>query len=276
MYSRPVSDLTPERDEWMRRMGPFYPGLVALCALTVVPLPRGLTPTREDMLRGAKWFPAVGAASGIALAILCELLLWFGLSPAVVALLLVPASLAMTGTGLLLATASTVDDLVSRDRARGLDALGTHGTLALIGLLAVRVVALMSASPDEWGMALFFSEVISYWSVLFLLYIGDLLDEPDIRDRVFLAVGPISLPALGVGSGVAGGAVIVALWLSGAVVLLATLLAAAIAFALGVLFQRKMGGVSNRSLATIACLCGLLVLLAFSAAHPATVSPWIG
>ena len=81
-----MADLLADRDEWMRRAGPFYPGLVALCTLTVAPLPRGLRPNSDDAKRAAKWFPAVGAVLGLALVILCELFLWFGFAPALVAL----------------------------------------------------------------------------------------------------------------------------------------------------------------------------------------------
>lgn len=270
-----VADSILDRDEWMRRTGPFYPGLVALCALTIVPLPQGLSPTRDDLRRSAKWFPVVGAAIGATMAVLAKLLLWLELVPAVVAILVIFTTIVLSGSGMIMAVARMAQRMsLTVGRTRDNVLLGV-GILALMGVLAIRGVALLGTAPDDWGTALLCSETMAYWTVLFLLYVGDCLDEPTTDNTVRLAVGAVSLPSFGIGSAIAGGIAVAGLLWSGTVVLAAVVLVAAIAFALGVLLQRRYGGLSDTSLATIAIVCEIAVLLAFASAHPATISPWI-
>ncbi|MEM9491906.1 MAG: hypothetical protein AAGC55_22360, partial [Myxococcota bacterium] len=59
-----MAEVTLDRDEWMRRTGPLYPGLVALCCLTAFPLPSGLRLADDDLARSALWFPVVGGLLG--------------------------------------------------------------------------------------------------------------------------------------------------------------------------------------------------------------------
>ena len=274
--------LLADRDEWMRRTGPLYPGLVALCALTRVPWPSGLTPSRDDFTRAAKWFPAVGAAIGLSLMMVCEFLLWMEFAPSLVAMFAIGACVAATGPGRLRGAVATIQRM-SPGAAPVDDSLSLAGVLTVVGLLAVQFGSLLATSTDEWGITLFVSEVMSYWCVLFLLHIDG--DSPTSRadgprparsvDRPHFAVGAVSLPALGFGSAVAGAVALLGLAFAGAVAILSVILVALAAFALGVLLRRRFGRLSDESLATVACLCGLLVFLAFSVAHPATMSPWI-
>ena len=272
--------LVADRDEWMRRTGPLYPGLVALCALTPVPWPRGLSPSREDLTRAAKWFPAVGATVGLVLVIVCELLLWMGFMPSLVAIIAIGTGVAVTGPGRLRGAVTTIERVTPGAPPPVGDGLSATGALTLIGLLAIELGGLLATDIDSWGITLFASEVMAYWCVLLLLHIaGDSpasgVDAPSpTADRPHFAVGAVSLPALGFGSAVAGAVALLALVFAGAVAILSVILVALAAFGLGMLLRRRFGRLANDSLAAVACLCGLLVLLAFSVAHPATASPW--
>lgn len=260
----------------MRRLGPLYPGLVALCSLSLVPLPAGLLPTADDRLRAAKWFPAVGALFGASLALLAALLSWWGFVPALRAVIIQVAAVGLTGTGLLAGVAWTAQR-VARPAGR-VEADFAHwlpGTLAIVGLLAVRTAALMALDPDEWTSALMLSEVVAYWSVLFVQSIGQPADVPGAGQPANLAVGQVSLPGLGMASAIAGATAVLVLIMSGVIALMSTLIAVAAAFALDLLLQRRLGGTPSLTLPAIASTCGMLVLLAFAAAHPTSVSPWL-
>lgn len=273
MYSAAVANVTPERDEWMRRLGPFYPGLVAICSLTAAPLPAGLQPSQDDLLRSATWFPVVGVAVGALLAMVAELLLWCGVVPALAGLLVIAVALMVTGPATATAAARTIVAMRGSTPRAGGDSPAT--VLTVVALVAIRVVALLATDTDTWEISLLLSEMTSYWAVLLLLHIGDAMSEPNTDDLPPLAVGSISLPALGLGSAAAAIVLVITLLLSGAVVLLSTLLAAAMAFVFGMLLQRRFGGMSHRSLAAVLFAVGLLVLLVLSVAHPADVSPWM-
>lgn len=269
------SELTAERDEWMRRAGPFYPGLVALCALTVVPWPRGLQPHADDLVRAGKWFPAVGAALGLALAVLCEVLLWMEFTPALVALILVGSGIVATGPGWLRGAVTTTEWASRGGTSPVGDGVSIAGVLTIIGLLALRAGALLAMTTDNWGVSLFLAEVLAHWCIALLLHVGRESKPVEQGDYPWLAVGAISFSALGFASAIAGAATIFTLITDGAVALLSLVLVTLAAFGLGALLRHRFGRLSSASLATIAWVCGLLVLLAFSVADPAAVSPWV-
>ena len=155
------------------------------------------------------------------------------------------------------------------------DATSVVGPLALIGLLAMKVAALLATDTDSWAVSLFLAAVMAHWCVLLLLHVGGDQAGPDQGERPHLAVGPVSLPGFGFGSAIAGAITVFALAVAGAVALLSLVLVALAAVGLGALLRHRFGHLGQRSLATVAAVCGLLVLLAFSLAHPAVVSPWI-
>jgi adenosylcobinamide-GDP ribazoletransferase len=261
-----------DRDEWMRRTGPLYPVLVAIWMLTRVPMPRSFEPSSEDLGRAAPWFPLVGALMGAALAVIAAILLETALVPALVAAVVIGLLVAGTG-GLGELAATRTADRVRDDE----DAYAPSGSLTIYGLLALAAVvglrglAFLGIDTGTWAAALIVSQAIAHWVPLLLLQLGDTLDTPLPRRGSVLA-GRIGWTVFAIASGATA---LLALVLGGAAGFLAMLLAGAAAFGVGLLLQRRFGGLTGDGLATAAAACELIVLLCFAAAAPAATSPWV-
>jgi cobalamin synthase len=63
---------------------------------------------------------------------------------------------------------------------------------------------------------------------------------------------------------------------AGGIGVLALVLAAAVAFGVGLYYQKREGGLTADSLGAASVACELAVLLCFAAANAATSSPWAG
>ncbi len=259
-----------DRDEWMRRTGPLYPALVALRLLTRAPVLRGVELTDDDTGRAAVWFTVVGALVGAALALIALIVLAVDLVPAIVAALVL--ALAMVVTGALhegqLARAA---DLLGRDDDRsGFEGrLGLYGLLAVVILFAMRWILLLGIDRDAWPGALIAGQVAVRWVPLFLLRIGDRVEEPEPGRS--LLIGPFSWAGFGIASGVA---VIAALGFGGAAGLVSLLLCAGVAFVVGLFFERRYGGLSTATLGAASMVCELTVFACFAIAAPAVTSAW--
>jgi adenosylcobinamide-GDP ribazoletransferase len=271
-----AEDVVFDRDEWMRRTGPLYPGIVALRNLTVVRLPRALEPTPDDMARSAPWFAVIGAIVGGVLALAAILLLGADLVPAIaggiVLVLAVVVAGALHEVGLtrsvdVLAAGTSDDTYYDTPDTRS----GLFGLLALMGLFAVRALGLLGTDTDKWVAAIIISQVTLRWSVLLLLKIGDRLGEPRTDHRT-LMVGDFSWAMFGAATAVAS---VIAVIFAGGLGLAALIVAALLAFGVGLFFQRKFGGLNRHSLGAASVLCEVSVLICFAAAHPASASPWV-
>lgn len=263
-----------DRDEWMRRTGPLYPGLVALRELTVLPVLRSVEPTTDDRTRAAPWFPAVGGLVGGLIALSALIVLATDLVPAIAGVLALVLALALTGGSFETGLARAVENLVARedsDDPYGPRAIGMAGVAAIAASIALRVFLLLGIDPAWWVGAIITSQVVLRWVPVFLLKLGDRLGEPEVGRRSLL-VGPVSWAALAIGSGFA---LLCAILFGGGVGLLALIMSAGLAFGAGVFFQRRYSGLSDTSLSAAAVACELVVLLVFAASHAAVVSPWV-
>lgn len=265
-----------DRDEWMRRTGPLYPGIVALRNLTVVRLPRVLEPTEDDLARSAPWFAVIGALVGGILALAAILLLRADLVPAIaggiVLVLAVVVSGALHEVGLtrsvdVLAAGSSDDTYYDTPDTRS----GLYGLLALMGLFTVRALGLLGTDTDVWVAAIVISQITLRWSVLLLLKIGDRLGDPPRAPRT-LMVGEFSWAMFGAATAIAS---VIAVILAGGLGLATLVVAALLAFGVGLFFQRKFGGLNRHSLGAASVICEVSVLICFAAAHPAASSPWV-
>lgn len=279
MYSRAVS-LPPRdaRDDWMRRLGPLYPVLVALGCLTRVPLPRGLTPAPEDLARSTPWFPLVGVALGILMAGVAAVCTYVGLVPAIAGVLALMAGLVITGGMLEIGLAETAEAASSArpadERERRL-----AGVLAVSGLVTLRALGLLGMATDAWLAGLAVAAMIARWCPLVLALLaprfGLSVTTPD-RARATLAPATGSPVTVGVASIVT---IILATWLGRGAGLLAVVLGIAIyggTVALDARWSRdRARGSSRQGLAAAAALTELAVLLVFAAAYPALRSPWV-
>lgn len=250
----------------MRRAGPFYPGLVALWSLSSVPWPGGVEVRDDDLVRSAPWFPLIGGLVGAVLALLAKVFLGLGWAPVIAAVLLTLTVIGLTGAVPELGLVRAVESTGSAQGLLRMDGMSARGVMALIGFLALRTAGLMGTSTAVWIGALVTAHMIARWAVLFLLTLGDRLDERSAGERRTLPLGKISWPAFGVSTALT--AVIAAL-IAGTVGLVALLCIAALAFASGLYLQHRSGGMTERALAAIACTCEVAVLLAFAAAYPA-------
>jgi adenosylcobinamide-GDP ribazoletransferase len=269
------------RDDWMRRLGPLYPAMVALGCLTRVPLPRGLEPAPEDLARSAPWFPIVGGALGVLLAGVAAVFTAVGLVPAIAGVLALMAGLVITGGMLEVGLAETAEAAASSARpAPGERERRLAGVLAVSGLLTLRALGLLGTDTDAWLAGLAAAAMIARWCPLMLALVGSRLGLAATAtgtDRVRATLVPAA--ATPVGTAVASVVTVVAAtWLGRGAGLLSVLVGLAVyagMVALSVRWSRSARGPSRQGLAAAAALSELAVLLVFAAAHPAVRSPWV-
>jgi adenosylcobinamide-GDP ribazoletransferase len=257
-----VAEVTVDRDLWMRRAGPLYPALVAVRMLTRVPLPRSFAPAAEDAGPAAAWFPAVGAAVGLALAGCAAVAAATGLVAAV-------AGLGVVGLAVLIGGGRVEGGLA---RAAGVWA-GRDG--AGIGVawfaVAVRAVALIGTATGSWTAALVVSQVTARFTPLLVQRLGAPADEAPAPRRGSLVVGEPSWVAFGVAAAIAAFAALV---FGKGLGLLALVVGGLFGLGAALWAQRRSDDTAADTLAAVAVASELVVLLCFAAAHPAIVSPW--
>jgi adenosylcobinamide-GDP ribazoletransferase len=265
-----------DRDEWMRRLGPLYPAAVAARNVTALPW-RGLDPTGGDLARSALWLPVVGGAIGAIAAAAAVLVGATGIAPALAGSVAVAVALALGGAGRERELARSLAGDRS-DAGLGLgerDELALAPLLAILGAVALRAVALLVIATPAWPAALISAGAIGHWSAVFLSRIGDRVDDAASivgDERTGLAAGEPGWPALGIATAITA---VAAIALGGASGAIAFAVAAALAFGLGLLLQRRRGGVGRDSLGAVCIACELAVLAVFAALHPAAVSAWV-
>ena len=278
VYNRLVAEVTLDRDEWMRRrIGLLYPGLVALCRLTVIPLPRGLQPTTDDTIDSAWWFPAVGAALGLVVCSLAWVAMWVGLVPGLAAVVLVIAAVASSRAMLEFGLARAVTGFGGADGSLARPELTVWGVLALVAVMGLRAGGLIGTNTGLWLAAVVVSQASSRWAMIFFLKVvagpddksGSDLDGPELGDLA--PVGKCSWTAFAVASITVA---VPAIFLAGLDGVAAVLVGAAVAYGAGALLRRRASGSTESSLTTTACACEVAVLLTFAATHPAVQSPW--
>jgi len=229
----------------MRRLGPLYGGAVALVHSTPWRWPDAVAAEP----RSPVWLVALGAVIGAAGWLVATLARAAGMPPAVAAVLGVAALTA--------ASAGLVErGLAERvDRLQGQGRQTTAAVIAIVFVTALRIAAVASVDPSRWLGVLVGAAMAGRWTAVFLQAIGD-----PIRDDVGRSLVATPAPAwLAAALGLAVAAVVVLAL--GKVGVVAMLLAAALAFALGLDADRRDGGLSAPSVATAAAIGELAVLL---------------
>ncbi len=263
-----------DRDEWMRRLGPLYPGAVAIRQTTVMRWPSDLRSTIDDAVRAAPWMVIIGGVLGVIAWVAGWLVARLGvadaLSGAVAITTLSLLGAAISDVGL----ARTVERWLGRTEesaaAPPMASIGPAGTTALLAGGVVRVVAFLSIRPSAWLAALIVVPLVGRWSALMLQRLGEVL-EPPAADRRSLLVGEVTWAQVGVVSALVAIAAVIAVgW--GALLIL--LIAGALAFVIGFLVERGRGGLDGQSLAATAAVCELIALVGIAAIAPAITSAW--
>ena len=244
-YDRAVMSATPRsllRDAWSQ-----------VGRVTIVP---------EGDGRDAPWPGALVVATGVAIGaaawLVARLIAALGAAPAVGGLFAVLVAIVLG--------AAVVE--------RGLHAaserwLGARWASLVVGAgVLARIVALWSLAPRMWLGALVLGAAAGRWAAVGLQRLGDVGAAG--RGRTFV-VGAMGWLELGVAS---AAVVVLAILVAGWVGLALALVVAATAVGLGLgvqTFDRELGG---ESLAAIAAVVELIVLVGLAAAAPAALSPF--
>lgn len=232
----------------MRRLGPLYGGAVALVHSTSWKWPDAI----GDEARSSGWIVALGVPIGLASWLVAIAAHAVALPPTIAALL----GLAM----LSIASAGLVErglaDRIERDGAR---APGAATIVALVFVTLVRAFAVVSVAPSHWLSLFVVTAVAGRWAAVFLQALGDpIMDDTAPRSLVATPAPAWLIAALSVGVAA------LALVGLGKIGLLALILAAGLAFAIGLDAQRRDRGLSSPVVATAAAIGELAVLLAAS------------
>ncbi|WP_428269799.1 adenosylcobinamide-GDP ribazoletransferase [Haliangium sp.] len=264
------------RTRWMTRLGPLYPGLVALGCLTRLPAPGSSSTMPEDLPRGGAWVPVAAALLGALMAGVAIGAASLGLVPAVAGALALTVGAALTGGLHEAGLAYVAERMVSRTSASADEReRRTAGTLAVLATVALRALALLGCGVAVWPAALVVAPVAARWGAVLLAQLGHLAgapaDQPD-RVRATLVLGPMSSLGLIAGSLVTA---VVAVGMGGSVGLAAAV-AGMLTCGLGGRVAHRLAGRLSRPVVTaLVVVAELVALLVFASLHPAQVSPWL-
>jgi adenosylcobinamide-GDP ribazoletransferase len=239
--------------------------VIAARYLTIVPIP-GFATSTQGPGTAAAWFPVIGLAIGVLLAIVDRVTVTL-FAPLLAALLTVTAWKLVTGGLHLDGLADCLDGLIGRDPAQRLaimkdSRIGAFGAIGLVLFLLLETAAVSGIDPLARGRALVLAPVIGR-------------AMPPLVARVF--------PPVGSGQGarfraeVGTAAVVLALALALVVAaaalglrgVLALALGVTLALAVGRCMTRRLGGVSGDVHGAVIELAELIVLLTVAAAYPA-------
>ena len=156
-------------------IGPLAQLRLAAALLTRLPV-GGSSAWAEGAIGRSAWaFPLIGAALGLATALVQTLALGSGLPPVLAALLAIGALVALTGALHEDGLADTADALgTARERARALEIMrdsriGTFGALALGLVTATRIAALAALASASLVPALVGAATLSRLSMVWLM-----------------------------------------------------------------------------------------------------------
>ena len=231
--------------------------------LTIVPIP-GATPSNGGPGAAAAWFPVVGLAIGVLLAVIDRFTssVW---APLLAAALTVTVWKLITGGLHLDGLADCLDGLMGRDAAHRLvimrdSRIGAFGAIGLVLFVLLEVTAVSGIDAS------------ARWRVLVAApVVGRAM--PPLMGRFFSAVpsgqGTSFRAELGVGAPLVAAllALAVALAVLGALGALACALGVVVTMALGAFMSRRLGGVSGDVHGAAVELAELVVLLTVAAAH---------
>jgi hypothetical protein len=234
------------REDWQRRLGPLYGGAVALVHSTPWRWPDALT---RNEARSPFWVLAVGAPIGVVAWLAATLLRSIDLPAPLAALL-----------GLAVLTFASAA-IVERGVVERIDGTATApSVLAMLVLVfgtLLRAVAIIWLPPTKWLGVFLATALVGRWAAVFLQSLGDPIIDDDAPRSLVVTPAPAWL--IGALSG--GGAVGIGFKL-GKVGILALVLAAAAAFAIGLDAQRRHNGLTSPVVATAAAIAEVVLLLA--------------
>jgi adenosylcobinamide-GDP ribazoletransferase len=239
----------------------------ALGFLTRLPVGRRIEFGPEEVGKSAAWFPAVGILIG--LSYLLVLRLFSPLLPAaIVAMFIVTAEALLTGALHMDGLADTADGFGGgRTRADVLrimrdHAIGTYGAVALMLALGLKVAAVASlAERHRADGYLILSPMLGRWSAVLLSaalpYARRL--EPQASGAAGAVSECIGRREVWIASAMAAaGAIALARW-QGVICLAMVMVVSALA---GLVFRRRIGGVTGDTLGANLQVCEIAVLLA--------------
>ncbi len=240
------------REDWMRRLGPLYGGAVALVHSTPWRWPDSLT---SNEARSPFWVIALGAPIGL-LAYVAAILLRSIHLPVPIAALVGLAVLTFASAALV--ERGVVERIGSLGLARTAPtAPGTLAVLALVFGTLLRAAAIVWLPPSRWFGVFLATALVGRWAAVFLQALGDPIIDDDAPRSLVVTPPPAWLTgALSIGVAIVVGFAL------GKAGILALVIAAAAAFALGLDAQRRDRGLSSPVVATAAALAELVVLLA--------------
>ncbi len=235
--------------------------ITAVRFLTIVPVPgRGLDGPGA-LGRAATWFPLVGLALGLVLAVVNWLLFWL-FPPLLSALLVLTAWKLLTGGIHLDGLADCLDGLGARDPNQALaimrdSRIGTFGAMGLILLLLLALVALAELPRMARGETLVMAPLVGRYAPL-LLARGF---PPVSGDRGYGAafIRAVSGTALLIGGAMVAIVASVVRWPHG---LIAAAAGLGVAWVAGWMFSRRLRGLTGDGLGASVELAELGVLLA--------------
>ena len=237
--------------------------------LTILPIP-GARTAHAGPGASAAWFPVVGLAIGILLAVV-DRLASAVFVPLLGALVTLTVWKLVTGGLHLDGLADCFDGLLGRDPAHRLaimhdSRIGAFGATGLVLLLLLTIGAVSGIEPRAHTGVLVAAPVVGR-------------AMPPIIGRIFAAPGPghgASFRAdLGTSAPIVAAifAVLVTVVMMGSAGVVALLLAPSAALAWAALMARRLGGVSGDVHGAVVELSELVVLLTAAAAHPAPIGP---
>lgn len=235
------------REDWQKRLGPLYGGAVALVHSTPWRWPVDV----GDDARSALWVVVLGVPVGLVAWALAALMHAAGLPPTVASVLglaaLCAASAALVERGLVL----SIDRWTGSPVPNGVPAV-----LALVFGTVVRSVAIMAIAPAHWLWVFVAVAVIGRWAAMFLQALGD----PIVHDETVRSLVALPAPAW-LTAAISGAVCGVAVAALGKIGVVAMALTAIAVFGLGLVTQRREGGLSVPVVATAAAIGELVTIL---------------
>ncbi len=207
----------------MRRVGPFFPLLVAAVGQTRLPLAADLVPSDDDTASAEAWSPLVGALVGLGLGFVAAILARLGIADVAAAALIASAWLFLGGGWAEVGVAGRLEKMLSRgSRASDAAPVALAFTITVVVSLLLRVTLLVSIEIGSWTAALIVSASCARFAPIVAKYMRKLaaiakreLPPPPTAIVVATAIVVIGLP---IAVGYAGlGAVVLALALGSAV-----------------------------------------------------------
>ena len=241
----------------MKRLGPVYPGLVALArttALVPADTPRA---TEADLGRAAAWVIAVGVVVGAAAWLAVEIMIRLGATPALAGLVAVVGTVLVGG------------GLAERGLAKWTAGARLGEPLTIGSIVLLRWVALISVAPSRWTAVLFVIPLVGRWAAVFLQALAD--PAPFERGARSLVVGQPSFPVIVVLTGLVGAAAIMGLGWTGAG---AVAICAGVTFGIGLRAQRRSGGIDADVVASTAVIAEIIVAVIAALTWATPISPW--